>query len=102
MGQPNPDAMLAAMTPSQLGEWLAYYEIDPWGEQRADLRAAIVATEIHRAAGSRRSDGQPIEPKQFMRFIDQPQQKPVSQSEKLRAILKNLGSSKSAKTKRKG
>ena len=27
-------------------EWQAYYEIDPWGEERADLRAGIIASTI--------------------------------------------------------
>jgi len=28
----------------ELTEWLAYYQIEPWGEERADLRAAINTT----------------------------------------------------------
>lgn len=27
----------------ELGEWRAFYSIDPWGEQRADMRAARIA-----------------------------------------------------------
>jgi hypothetical protein len=32
--------MLDAMDAVELQHWLAYAEIDPWDEQRADLRAA--------------------------------------------------------------
>ena len=35
--------MLNEMSGEQLSEWLAYARIEPWGEERADLRAGIVA-----------------------------------------------------------
>jgi hypothetical protein len=31
------------MTWSELNDWLALYDIDPWGEQRADLRSSVNA-----------------------------------------------------------
>lgn len=34
------DAMLAEMTAPQLAQWLDYYQVEPWGEDRADLRNA--------------------------------------------------------------
>lgn len=34
------------MRPSELGYLLALWRIDPWGEQRADLRAGIVASTL--------------------------------------------------------
>lgn len=33
--------MLQAMRPSELGLWQAFWRVDPWGEQRADLRAGM-------------------------------------------------------------
>jgi hypothetical protein len=83
--------MLAAMRPSQLGEWLALYDIDPWGEQRADLRAGIVAAEVHNAAGSKRKDNQPITADQFMPYVER---KTVSLAEKAKAVLKSAAPSK--------
>lgn len=35
--------MLRELTSSEVVEWEAFYRIDPWGEDRADLRSAIVA-----------------------------------------------------------
>ena len=35
--------MLAEMSAPLLAEWLAFWRLEPWGEQRADLRAGIVA-----------------------------------------------------------
>ena len=34
------------MRPSELGYFAALHQIDPWGEQRADLRAGIVASTL--------------------------------------------------------
>jgi len=43
LGWPNPDAMLSVMPQRVYREWIAYAEIDPWDEERADWRAAMVA-----------------------------------------------------------
>ena len=40
------------MTVRELGEWLAYYAVDPWGEQRADLRNGILAAQVANALGA--------------------------------------------------
>jgi len=39
-------AMLSSMSSSEFAEWVAYYQIEPWGETRADLRSGIVASTI--------------------------------------------------------
>jgi hypothetical protein len=43
------------LTSAELTEWAAYYNLDPWGEDRADLRAGIVAATI---ANRMRSKGE--------------------------------------------
>ena len=43
----NVDGMLAAMPVSVFREWQAAYELDPWGDERADLRAASIVKMIH-------------------------------------------------------
>jgi len=48
--------MLADMPRHVWLEWQAYFRCEPWGEERADLRAAIVAHTVHghlRSRGSR-------------------------------------------------
>ena len=32
------------MDAREFAEWMAYYELDPFGEERADLRAGIIAS----------------------------------------------------------
>lgn len=44
LGYADVDAMLAGMTGRQVAEWRAYYQIEPFGEYRADLRSAIIAS----------------------------------------------------------
>lgn len=44
-------------------EWLAYYELEPFGEVRADLRAGIVASVI---ANANRVKGKAFSPQDFM------------------------------------
>lgn len=37
-------------------DWIAYWEVEPWGEDRADMRAAIIAATVHnRLRGARQS-----------------------------------------------
>lgn len=43
------------MTAEEFGLWMALYLVDPWGEQRADLRAAIVASTVANYAGMQRT-----------------------------------------------
>lgn len=45
--------MLASMSSRELSEWMAYYELEPFGEGRADLRAGTVAAVVARSAGSK-------------------------------------------------
>lgn len=52
------------MRPSELGTWAALYNIDPFDEERADLRAGIVAStlaNIHRGKNT-----EPLSPFDFM------------------------------------
>lgn len=56
--------MLSGMTSGEVTEWQAYEAIEPWGEERADLRTGILASLI---ANIVRQPGQKAhEPKEFM------------------------------------
>jgi hypothetical protein len=46
LGHPNPDAMLAVMPYRIWQDWLEYAQIEPFGEERADLRAGIIASTV--------------------------------------------------------
>lgn len=34
------------LTPHELAGWIALYEIDPWGERRADIREAVIGAAV--------------------------------------------------------
>lgn len=38
--------LLTEFDSHELAEWMAYYKLEPWGEERADIRAAIVARTV--------------------------------------------------------
>lgn len=54
------------LTSRELGEWIAYYRLEPWGEERADLRAGIVASTIANVHRNPKKQRQPYEAVQFM------------------------------------
>lgn len=42
MGEVDVDALLARLSSRQISEWMAYYTLDPFGEERADLRMGML------------------------------------------------------------
>ncbi len=56
--------LLARISSRELTEWAAYYQVEPFGEERADLRSAIVATNI--ANGNRAKGQKPYKIEDFM------------------------------------
>ncbi len=43
LGVPHPDYLIDMLTSKQLADWMAYASIETFGDQRADLRSAIMA-----------------------------------------------------------
>lgn len=64
----DPARLLRDMSPRTLGMWLALAEIDPWDENRGDLRAGEIAAVVANAAGAKRSDGGFFEAGDFTRY----------------------------------
>lgn len=50
----NPDAMARRMPYRVLMEWYAYAALEPFGEERADLRAAMVAATVANCMGRKK------------------------------------------------
>ncbi len=51
--------MLASMTALQFSEWIAYYSLEPFGEERADWRQAFtscILANAHRGKNSKASE----------------------------------------------
>jgi hypothetical protein len=55
--------------------WVALYRRDPWGEQRADLRAGVIASTVANYAGKARSESAgPAKPADFMPYLERQEQ----------------------------
>ncbi len=81
--------LLARSSSRELTEWMAYFQLDPFGEERADLRAGIVASTV--ANSQRGRKGVAFKPKDFMpKFSDRPQD-PGWQMDIIRQLHQRLG-----------
>lgn len=59
------DAMLARLGWDQFLEWAAFAELEPFGEERADWRAGMVASVIANVNRDPKK-GRPFQPRDFM------------------------------------
>ena len=48
LGFPHPKYLLPLLELEDLYEWMAYYERQPWGEERQDLRNAVLIDAVLR------------------------------------------------------
>jgi len=81
--------LLARIDSRELSEWTAYYQIEPFGEFRADIRSAIIATtlaNIHRG-----KDQQPFRIKDFMPKFEIEKQSPDEMAEVLKRFAIEMG-----------
>ena len=58
------------MGSDELTEWQAFYQLEPWGDIRADFRAGIIASVL--ANSHRGSHAPPFSPQDFMPFVEKP------------------------------
>ena len=81
--------LLHRISSRELTEWQAYYGVEPFGEDRADLRAGIVASTV--ANVFRKSGTQPYKAQDFMPKFEKPRQDWRQLLEKVRTINAALG-----------
>ncbi|MCL5995491.1 MAG: DUF4035 domain-containing protein [Chloroflexi bacterium] len=68
------------MSSREFSEWMAYYNLEPFGEERADLRMAMLASLIANVNRDPRKHSKPFEPKDFMpKFGEETHQTPEEQ-----------------------
>lgn len=46
--------LLQRISSKELTEWMAFYSIEPFGEVRADMRAALIAHTVAAGAGAKK------------------------------------------------
>lgn len=74
MGEPDVDAMLASISARQLRKWEVFYSIDPFGDQRADMRMAMIVSKIHNVNCTKRAHM--LKPTQCMPYLDRDSSEP--------------------------
>lgn len=67
------EEMLTRMSSRELTEWMAYAQLEPFGEARGDLRAGIVASTIANANRDAKKQPHPYTPHQFMPLVEEPE-----------------------------
>jgi len=67
--------LLARISSAELTEWMAFDAIDPFGDERADLRAGVIAAVT--ANHSFAPPSKPKRPSDYMLFSDQKEPEPV-------------------------
>lgn len=76
--------MLARIDSLELAEWMQYYALDPWGSQRDDLQAGIIASTI---ANANSGKGRAFQPIDFMPYADDKQEQTTDD---MKALLNNI------------
>ena len=84
---------------AELVEWQAFYNLEPFGDLRDDLRAGIIVSTLYNLFRGKRATAKNA--KHFMPYLKQDQQlldpKGKGLSRKIRGVLGNLGKRKKRK-----
>jgi hypothetical protein len=90
LGVAHPDLLLSQLDSKQISEWMAFYQVEPFGEERADLRSAIIACVT--ANAWRGKNQKPFEVSDFLPKFDPPKQQTLEEMKTiLRATLHGKG-----------
>lgn len=58
--------LLARISSEELTEWMAFSDLEPFGDERADVRSGIVAATIANANRDPKRKREPFTPRDFM------------------------------------
>lgn len=58
--------LLTRIDSRELSEWMAFFELEPWGAEVDDWRAGLVASTIVNVNRDPKKRAQPFQPKDFM------------------------------------
>jgi hypothetical protein len=61
------------MSSHELTEWMAYYRIEPFGEERADLRQAMTTAAVHNTIEAQRKNPKWKKAEDFLPFSEKPE-----------------------------
>ena len=81
--------LLDRMSSREFSEWMAYYAIEPFGEERADLRQALTTSAVHNSIQAQTKRPKWTKPEDFMPFKEPAQPKMVTTDAAPPAVLKD-------------
>ena len=81
------DEMLGRMSSREVTEWMAYASVEPFGEDRGDLRAALICSVIANANRDPKKKADPYQPIDFMPFAEKPEPSPEALAGKIARML---------------
>jgi hypothetical protein len=79
--------LLARMPSRELTDWMVYAAVEPFGEERADYRAALVASVIANVNRDANKHPQPFPVEDFLLFRDREPLSPDEVAAKLARVL---------------
>ena len=85
----------------EFSEWMVYYELDPFGEERGDLRAGIVASTIANANRDPKKRRKAFTPADFMPKFEE-KSKPGKDWKGQLSLVEMLNAAFGGADKRKG
>lgn len=94
--------MLAAMPLTLFVEWMDYYEVEPFGEERADLRCAIIAQVVASSIPSK--SRRRVKVQDFMPSFEKTSggaKRKTHSPEQMRSIFTNIVDEQNARMARK-
>lgn len=96
LGFPHPDYLEKILTSKQVGEWMAFAALEPFGERNRDLSVAILTAQFSNANRDTNKRPSPFTPFDFMpdsiesKLIKEQKQSTEKQSEAGIGIFKLL------------
>ena len=90
LGESNPRAMLNHMPYQVYQDWIAYAQVEPFGEERGDLRAGIIASTVANCLARQEGD-RAYKPSDFMPQFQQREKTPDELLEQVKVINWLLG-----------
>lgn len=78
--------MLAGLSAYQLSEWMAYFEVEPWGEERADVRSGLICSVLANLNRDNARNPRPYSALDFMPYVHHTQDGNITEQEIERRI----------------
>jgi hypothetical protein len=78
--------LLARANSRELSEWMAFASLEPFGDARGDLQAAIVASTVANTARDPKKRRRPFAPADFVPDFDRPERRHQTWQEQLSIV----------------